>query len=272
MLYVPVIHEGYLNLFGEQSASGVEALYIPDERLIRQLTFLEPEIRAVNPDVIAQIVRSLGYFKTVEVMSAGSMPELDPDITIITVREGFSERLVESFYTGYPVEYQTIFLRWDEASVAKSKPAGYDRISSDEIDQTMMARAEQEGERSGDWWRQVGAVAVADGQILLTAFNHHVPSQLLPYAEGDPRDFVTAGTSPELATAIHAEQAVIAEAARQGLSLEGASLYLPVFPCPVCAKLIAYSGFKRVYFRTGHASVDGQTILNRRGVEIILVP
>ena len=62
---------------------------------------------------------------------------------------------------------------------------------------------------------------------------------------------------------------IIAEAARS--VLEGASIYLSVFPCPDCAKLIAHSGIKKVYFSGGHASFDGEVNLRAEKVEIIFV-
>jgi dCMP deaminase len=125
---------------------------------------------------------------------------------------------------------------------------------------------------SPDWWRQVGAAVIKKGKITLQSHNTHVPSEHSPYINGDPRDFITAGKNPELATSLHAEQVIITEAARKGIPLEGASIYVTAFPCPVCAKLVAYSGIKKCFFRRGSATLDGEQILKSNRVKMIQIP
>ena len=135
-----------------------------------------------------------------------------------------------------------------------------------------MGAAFREAEKSPDWWRQIGAIALKDGKILLTGFNKPVPSKdytLGPF--GDPRSNFDAGIGFEISKAIHAEAGVIATAARRGLPLEGASLYITTFPCPVCAKSIAASGIKRVYYSKGYSLLDAEDVLRAAGVEIVLV-
>ena len=48
-------------------------------------------------------------------------------------------------------------------------------------------------------------------------------------------------------------------------------MYVTVFPCPPCAKLIAYSGIKRLYCGGGYAVLDGEEVLKSNGVEIYFV-
>lgn len=272
VLYVPVIHQGYIELFRRVRRRGVRQLIMPDQKLVKELSFLEPEIRALKPEVMRDLIVALGCFDSVVVMGADKYVDLAPDATILSADEGFSRRLVERFWPGQATEYDTVFLRWDEANVLSQTPAGYDRSSDDDFDREMMSLAESQTAGVSDWWRQVGGVVVRAWQPILIGSNRHVPSQHTPYVNGDPRDHVVAGTQPELATTLHCEMALIAEAARIGVSLQGASLYVTVFPCPACAKLIAYAGIKRVYFRTGHATLDGQTIMQAKDVELILVP
>ncbi|MFH1904681.1 MAG: cytidine/deoxycytidylate deaminase family protein [bacterium] len=45
---------------------------------------------------------------------------------------------------------------------------------------------------------------------------------------------------------IHAEQNAIVHAARIGVALEGATLYVKMEPCSVCARIIIAAGIKRV--------------------------
>ena len=98
-----------------------------------------------------------------------------------------------------------------------------------------------------------------------------LPSGLMPYIEGDPRSDFHKGINVELSTSLHAEASLIADAARQGISLDGAEMYATTFPCPPCAKMIAYSGIKRLYYADGYGVLDGERILKSNGVEIVFV-
>lgn len=49
---------------------------------------------------------------------------------------------------------------------------------------------------------------------------------------------------------IHAELNAILYAARNGLSIEGATMYVTASPCPDCAKAISQSGIKKLVFCT----------------------
>lgn len=272
ILYVPVLHEGYVRFMTAAAKDGVTQFYLPGPNLIKELTFLEPEIRAVAPPLMRKIITGLGLFESVSVVEAETLPTLAPGDVIVTANEGWSNRLIERYFPGQPVEYQTIWLRWDEVNIHSTQAAGYSRQSTDDFDRSIVELAEATAGHSGDWWRQVGAVMVKGWQVVSQAHNRHVPSQLAPYALGDPRDFVPAGESPEIATTLHAEQSVILDCARRGIGLQGTWLYVTIFPCSMCARLIAYSGIKRVYFRGGSASLEGQSILEQNGVELILVP
>jgi dCMP deaminase len=66
---------------------------------------------------------------------------------------------------------------------------------------------------------------------------------------------------------IHAEQNAITQAARFGISLEGATLYSKMEPCSTCAKLIAAVGIKRVVCaKKYHAAQESRDILKQTGV------
>lgn len=73
---------------------------------------------------------------------------------------------------------------------------------------------------------------------------------------------------------IHAELNAILFAARNGSSIEGATMYVTLSPCPDCAKAIAQSGIKKlVYCETYDKNEPGwDTILREAGVEIYEVP
>lgn len=52
----------------------------------------------------------------------------------------------------------------------------------------------------------------------------------------------------EFGRIVHAEMSAIAEAARRGLSVKGATLYCTTFPCHICARHIVASGISRVVY------------------------
>lgn len=66
----------------------------------------------------------------------------------------------------------------------------------------------------------------------------------------------------------HAEQNAIANAARFGISLEGATLYCHMAPCYVCAKMIINAGIKRVVCNLDyHGAKRGKEIFKECGVK-----
>ena len=271
VLYVPVIHEGYLRFF-KKYADTVEIAYIVSAELVKEHTFLEREIRAVDPVTIRSLVESMRIFKDVRLLDAEAAKSLNTaEVEVVTADEQISQRIAAAHFPNAHLIIDTIFLRWDEASVKSDKIPAFARASSDSFDISMMQRGKDLATKSADWWRRVGAVLVKDGEVILEAWNSHVPSEHAPYAHGDPRDVVQAGTHPEIATTLHSEQRIITEAAKRGISLEGTSLYTTVFPCAMCAKLVAYSGISKCFYASGHASLDGESVMKSQNVELVFV-
>jgi deoxycytidylate deaminase len=52
----------------------------------------------------------------------------------------------------------------------------------------------------------------------------------------------------EFGRVVHAEMSAITDAARRGLSVQGATLYCTTYPCHICARHIISSGIKRVVY------------------------
>lgn len=71
---------------------------------------------------------------------------------------------------------------------------------------------------------------------------------------------------------IHAEQNAICQAAKRGVSIEGATLYCKLAPCRTCAMLLIACGIKRIvaeyrYQRGGEA----EEMLLQAGIEIVYI-
>lgn len=269
ILYVPVLHKGYLDFF--KKYRGAECLYVPSNALIDEFMPFKREIRQIEPQVMKKMIESSRLFHQVKVLRHDSVSKIR-NCGIITGSDSVSLGLVSKYFPNTNPIINTTFLRWDEKNVYSQKPSGYDRISTKEFDRTLIEAAIVESRKGSCWWRRIGAVLVKGKKVVLIRHNIHVPSELNPYSLGDPRDVIEAGKKNEVSTTLHAEEMIIAEAAKKtGIGLKGASLYMTVFPCPKCAKLIAYSGIKKCYFKEGHASLDGLEVLKAKKVEIILV-
>jgi|YNPMSStandDraft_2_1061718.scaffolds.fasta_scaffold01457_4 dCMP deaminase len=90
--------------------------------------------------------------------------------------------------------------------------------------------------------RRVGAVIVLDKRILATGYNG-APIGLAHCTEVGCH--IVAG---HCIRALHAEQNAILQAALNGVSTRGATLYVTCQPCNHCAKMIINAGIQRVVF------------------------
>lgn len=65
----------------------------------------------------------------------------------------------------------------------------------------------------------------------------------------------------------HAEQNAICQAAKTGVSLDGATLYCRMTPCYTCAKMIVNCGIKRVVAQNDyHASAETKRIFSEASI------
>ncbi len=95
-----------------------------------------------------------------------------------------------------------------------------------------------------------GCVIAKDNQILVTGYvgspkgfphcddvGHLMRKHLNP--DGT--------TSDHCVRTVHAEQNAICQAAKRGISIDGATIYCTMTPCRTCAMLLINCGIKRVY-------------------------
>lgn len=275
-VYIPVLHRGYMNFL--KKYQDAEQFFVFDGDVIAEFDWLCKDIRSLSP---AEVVAGLGAVlkedglkvpvRLLPLEQLLQMSEQD-NLRIVMPDEDMTRTIAERYLASAEVMFDTVFLRWEKNNTLQEQDVQPDQtLPLDDFHHQMMSYASALREQSADWWRQVGAVLVQDGEILLAAYNQHVPDQYQTLFQGDPRGNFKKGQFIELTTAMHAEAAVIAEAARRGTSLDGVELYVTTFPCPNCAKLIAYSGIQKIYFQEGYSMVDGESILKEKGVEIVEV-
>jgi len=151
-------------------------------------------------------------------------------------------------------------------------------------DEYFMLIAKLVSTRSTCLKRRVGAVIVRDKRILATGYNGQLPGQVhcgehpcdrckFEYecshhnVRPVPCDLDRFGNKPvkcwkdakndrRFCRAVHAEANAILQAAKMGISLEGAELYCTLKPCPDCIKLIAQVGIERVYYELDYYHDD----------------
>lgn len=116
--------------------------------------------------------------------------------------------------------------------------------------------------------RQVGAVIVKDKQILSTGYNgapkgvsHCEETGCLRQELGVP-----SGEKHELCRASHAEQNAIVQAARNGVSTDGATIYCTTQPCIICAKMIINAGIERVIYSNPYPETMALDMFKEAGV------
>ncbi len=131
--------------------------------------------------------------------------------------------------------------------------------------------------------RPTGAVLVKDKQILATGYNGSMPGaphcidDILP--DGTPychrRALQVADVDKyNYCRASHAEANAIAQAARYGVAIKGAALYVTLQPCFVCLKLLATAQIRRVYFELAYESQDAardafwEEAVKQAGIEV----
>lgn len=90
--------------------------------------------------------------------------------------------------------------------------------------------------------KHVGAVIVRDRSILATGYNGSIRG--LPHCD-DEGHLMEEG---HCVRTVHAEANAIVQAARNGMGIEAASIYVTASPCWGCFRLIANAGINRIVF------------------------
>ncbi len=118
--------------------------------------------------------------------------------------------------------------------------------------------------------RQVGAVIVKDGRILSTGYNG-TPAGYTNCCEHWSDEHTHEHHDWSKTYEIHAEMNAIIWAARKGISIEGATIYVTLEPCSECSKNLIASGIKRIVFLKEYEHTHSEvvsTFLKDNGVSI----
>lgn len=277
---MPVVHKGYIRVFNKIKADYPKAHFYMgflDNRIVRTLTKLEPDIRKILYRDVKKIVGAFLPLTKLFILNKSNLNRVKKDFNKIIILKGeksedFAKKYLVGKKEGKLARSYDIRLVWQDKRVAELKGGKSDiPMKEREKHRKIMRQVFEEIDSSKCWWRQTGAALVKNNKIILTGFNEMMPTDDECYKIGCVRDNIAPGKSSEICSAIHAEASVIVQAASLGISLKGLVLYATHFPCPACAKLIALSGIKKVIYSRGHAVFDGARVMRNRGVKLIKI-
>ena len=140
-------------------------------------------------------------------------------------------------------------------------------------------------------WIGIGCVIVKGGKILVEAWNETLVGEEYcrdfrsrqvnkgPALHGKAGPYknigcvrqelkLSGGKEPQLVCSIHAEINAIAGAAREGIKIGGADIFVTSFPCLICMRAIIASGIKRIFYMNDFYKPHHLEMLERNGVVI----
>ena len=130
-------------------------------------------------------------------------------------------------------------------------------------EQYFMNIAKEVASRSTCDRKNVGAVIVREKSILSTGYNGSLRG--LPHCDEAGHEM----ENGHCVRTIHAEANAIVQAARNGIRIEDAEIYITASPCYNCFKMIANAGIKKIYF--GEFYRDERIKAHARELDIELI-
>ena len=134
-------------------------------------------------------------------------------------------------------------------------------------DEYFISLAQQASTRATCPRKQVGCVIVKDKTIISTGYNGSLPNESHCDTHGC---FIQ---DNHCVRTIHAETNAINQAAKNGVSLKGATIYCNVEPCWGCYKNIISAGIIKIYYKEpyGKKSYLHQECITRSLIEYNLI-
>jgi len=109
----------------------------------------------------------------------------------------------------------------------------------------------------------VGAVIVRDRIILATGYNGSIRG--LPHCDEEGHMM----EDGHCVRTVHAEANAIVQAARSGVRIDAAELYVTASPCWGCFRLVANAGLKRIVFGEFYRDERAFELAHRLGIELV---
>lgn len=136
------------------------------------------------------------------------------------------------------------------------------KISRVSWEEYFMNIARQVATRSTCDRMHVGAVIVRDKMILSTGYNGSIRG--MPHCD-EVGHIMENGHC--IAT-IHAEANAIIQAARNGVKIDGAEIYITASPCWNCFKMIANAGIIKIYYQEFYRDKRSLEVSKQLGIQL----
>lgn len=114
--------------------------------------------------------------------------------------------------------------------------------------------------------KHVGAVLVRDRRILASGYNGSIRG--MPHCN-EVGHMMENG---HCVATIHAEANAIIVAARNGVQVEDATLYVTASPCWSCFKMVANAGVRRIVYGEFYRDQRTIDVAVHIGIELVLLP
>ena len=114
--------------------------------------------------------------------------------------------------------------------------------------------------------KHVGSVIVRDKTILSTGYNGSIRG--MPHCD-------EAGHMMEnghCVATIHAETNAILQAAKNGVMIDGAEVFITVSPCWPCFKMLANAGIKKIYYGEFYRDERIFDVAKKLNIELVNIP
>jgi len=102
--------------------------------------------------------------------------------------------------------------------------------------------AKQVASRSTCDRKHVGSVIVRDKTILSTGYNGSIRG--MPHCDETGHMM----ENDHCVATIHAEANAVLQAAKNGVMIDGAEVFITASPCWICFKMLANTGIKKIYY------------------------
>lgn len=112
----------------------------------------------------------------------------------------------------------------------------------------------------------VGAVIVRDKTILSTGYNGSIRG--MPHCS-EAGHMMESG---HCVATIHAETNAVLQAAKNGVGIDGASVYVTASPCWSCFKMITNAGVRRIVYGEFYRDERIFSVASTLGVELVHLP
>lgn len=115
-------------------------------------------------------------------------------------------------------------------------------MSRTDWDEYFMNIATQAATRASCDRKHVGCVLVVDRQLVATGYNGSIVG--LPHCDEVGHQM----EDNHCVRTVHAEMNAVAQAAKRGVAIDGATAYVTASPCWPCFKVLVNAGVKRIVF------------------------